>query len=89
VADLITKVLPHFREYPLISSKQSDVMLFERICRLIHEGQHLRREGFEAIVRTAMEMNPSGKRKYSADDILGSSGSGERIVCAASNRGST
>jgi len=89
VADLITKVLPHFREYPLISSKQSDVMRFERICRLIHEGQHLRREGFEAIVRTAMEMNPSGKRKYSADDILGSSGSGERIVCAASNRGST
>jgi LAGLIDADG endonuclease len=84
VADLITKVLPHFREYPLISSKQSDVMRFERICRLMYEGQHLRREGFEAI-----EMNPSGKRKYSADDILGSSGSGERIVCAASNRGST
>ena len=89
VADLIVKVLPHFREYPLISSKQNDVMRFDRICRLIHEGQHLRREGFEVIVRTAMEMNPSGKRKYSADDILRSSGSGERIVCAASNRGST
>jgi LAGLIDADG endonuclease len=89
VADLVSKVLPHFGQYPLMSSKQRDVVRFERICRLIHEGQHLRQEGFEEIVRTAMEMNPSGKRKYSADDILRSFGSGERIVCAASNRGST
>ena len=87
LADLIGTVLPHFREYPLMSSKQSDVVRFERICRLIHEGQHLNRQGFEEIVRTAMEMNPSGKRKYSANDILTSLGSGERIVYAARNRG--
>src|SRR5687767_8371038 len=89
VADLMGKVLPHFRDYPLMSSKQSDVVRFERICRLIHEGKHMNREGFEEIVRTAMEMNPSGKRKYSANDILTSFESGERIVCAARNRGST
>jgi hypothetical protein len=87
IADLVTKVLPHFREYPLMSSKQSDVVRFERICRLMNEAQHLNRDGFEEIVRIAMEMNPSGKRKYSANDILRSFGSGERIVYAARNRG--
>jgi hypothetical protein len=34
-----------------------------------------------------MEMNPSGKRKYSGSDILESLRSGERIVYAAGNRG--
>ena len=89
IADLVGKVLPHFREYPLMSSKQADVMRFDRICSLIYEGRHLEREGFETIVRIAMEMNPSGKRRYSARDILESLGSGERIVYASGNRGRT
>ena len=89
IADLVGRVLPHFRTYPLMSSKQADVMRFDRICCLIHEGRHLEREGFETIVRIAMEMNPSGKRKYSARDILESLGSGERIVYAPGNRGRT
>jgi LAGLIDADG DNA endonuclease family protein len=89
IADLVGRVLPHFREYPLMSSKQADVMRFDRICSLIHGGKHLDREGFEMIVRIAMEMNPSGKRKYSARDILESLGSGERIVYAPGNRGRT
>ena len=81
--------MPHFREYPLMSSKQADVMRFDRICSLIYEGRHLEREGFETIVRIAMEMNPSGKRRYFARDILESLGSGERIVYASGNRGRT
>ena len=88
IGDLVGKVVPHFQTNPLASSKQADVERFGRICMLIHEGQHLKREGFREIVRTAMEMNPSGKRKYHASDILRSLGSGERIVYAAGNRGS-
>jgi hypothetical protein len=89
ITDLVEKVLPHFREYPLMSSKQLDVMRFDRICRLIYEGRHLEREGFEEIVTIAMEMNPSGKRRYTAGEILNSLRSGERIVCAPGNRGRT
>ena len=89
VHDLVGKVLPHFRAYPLMSSKQADVIRFECICQLIHDGRHLELDGFEEIVRTAMEMNPSGKRKYSESDILNSLRSGERIVYAARNRGLT
>jgi hypothetical protein len=40
------------------------------------------------IVEIAMAMNPSGKRKYQASDILKSLGSGERIVYAVGNCGS-
>jgi hypothetical protein len=73
VEDLVAKVLPHFQTFPLVSSKQIDVHKFETICVLIREGNHFKREGFEKIVRIAMEMNPSGKRKYFGDEILSSS----------------
>ena len=89
VRDLVEKVVPHFHQYPLFSSKQADVVRFGRVCRWVFEGRHLERSGLEEIVQTAMEMNPSGKRKYSGSEILNSLRSGERIVYATSNRGST
>ncbi len=70
--DLIDKVLPHFENYPLLTSKQRDVVLFDRICRLVHDGQHLCVDGLTIVVNLAMKMNPSGKRKYSGDEILNS-----------------
>jgi LAGLIDADG endonuclease len=89
IGDLIRVVLPHFREYPLLSSKQQDVELFDEVCRIVHAKRHLTPEGLTQIVKLAMGMNPSGKRKYSEDEILGSLQSGEGIVCATGNRGST
>ena len=87
IRDLIRQVLPHFRNYPMYSSKQSDFMRFDRICRLLFEGRHLERAGFEEIVTIAMEMNPSGKRKYAGSEILDSLQPGERIVYATRKRG--
>src|ERR1700739_2789667 len=49
VRDLVEKVLPHFRAFPLLSSKQADVERFDRICVLVHHGQHLNPEGLEEI----------------------------------------
>ena len=72
LADLIHKVLPHFRSFPLLSSKQADVVRFDQVCRWMEGGEHLERSGFVRIVRTAMEMNPSGQRKYSESVILNS-----------------
>jgi hypothetical protein len=89
VEDLVAKVLPHFRAYPLMSDKQTDLQRFERICELVSEAKHLELDGFEKVVRLAMDMNPSGKRKYPGSEILSSLRTGERIVCAAGNRGST
>ena len=89
VRDLVAKVLPHFRAYPLVSSKRTDFERFERVCELVGDDRHLELVGFEEIVRLAMEMNPSGRRKYFGSEILASLRSGERIVCAAGNCGST
>ena len=87
IGDLVSKVIPHFRLYPLMSSKKADLDRFARICQLVSEDEHLEPSGFEVIVRLAMEMNPSGKRKYFGSEILDSLRSGERIVCATGNRG--
>ena len=87
VGDLVAMVLPHFRRIPLLSSKQSDFARFARICELMSEERHLEPDGLEMIVRLAMEMNPSGKRKYIGSEILDSLRSGERIVYATGNRG--
>src|SRR5947207_1955583 len=69
VADLISKVLPHFEAHPLQSSKQRDVGFFSQICQLVHQRQHLTEAGLAQIVQLAVQMNPSGKRKYSGSEI--------------------
>jgi hypothetical protein len=87
VRELTERVLPHFAAYPLQSSKQADVERLRQICEMVLAGRHFESSGFERIVNLAMGMNPSGKRKYSKDEILNSLRSGERIVYAPGNRG--
>src|SRR5438270_6383177 len=65
VRDLVAKVLPHFRAYPLLSAKQQDIEQFDRICQLVACGRHFEPDGLAQIVELAVGMNPSGKRKYS------------------------
>lgn len=69
VAELVERVIPHFEETPLLSLKRRDFELFSQICRLMYEGQHRQRAGFERIVDLAFEMNVSGRRKYSRDEV--------------------
>ncbi len=89
IGDLVAKVIPHFRLFPLQSSKQKDVELFDKICCLVQQKRHLDIDGLQQIVHLAMDMNPSGKRKYSGSEILNSLRSGEGIVYATGNRGLT
>ena len=67
---LMTKVIPHFEKYPLLSGKQKDFLLFREICGLIKHKQHLSHEGFARIVKLAYQMNGSGKRKRAKEEIL-------------------
>ena len=61
IGDLVARVLPHFRSSPLLSSKQTDFERFARICELVNARRHLEREGFEEIVRLAMEDESIGQ----------------------------
>src|SRR6266576_5953738 len=60
--DLVSRVIPHFMRYPLLSGKRLDFERFAAICRLMAAGAHLRVDGLAKIVELASEMNLSGKR---------------------------
>ncbi len=68
--DLLTKVIPHFENYPLMSGKAKDFKLFKRVCTLMEKRKHITFDGLEEITRLAFQMNPSGMRKYTRDNIL-------------------
>lgn len=68
--DLLNKVIPFFDNYPLLSKKQKEFKNFRKICFLMKQGEHLSKKGFKKIIKIAFQMNPSGKRKYSLDDII-------------------
>jgi len=79
---LVTTILPHFRQFPLMSSKQADFEKFASVCELVNTGKHLMPEGLEEIVRLAFGMNPSGKRKYPAGQIIDSLRLDHLMTCA-------
>ena len=67
---LVARVIPHFRQYPLLSGKRKDFELFADICQRMVEGQHRSVTGLCEIVRLAGDMNPSGKRGYMPAKII-------------------
>jgi hypothetical protein len=69
IKDLITKIIPHFEEYPILSDKQSDFSLFKDVCVLVSRKEHLTKAGLRAILKLVSKMNPSGIRKYDPREI--------------------
>ena len=70
IDDLIEKIIPHFKKYPLISAKQKDFLLFADICRKIKSQKHLDRNGLQEIIKLSYQMNGSGKRKFSLKEMI-------------------
>ena len=69
LSDLVEHVLPHFEAYPLLSAKRREYERFAEICRSMYLGEHLTPDGFTKIVQLAFEMNASGIRKYTLDEV--------------------
>jgi hypothetical protein len=69
VRDLLDRVIPHFEAYRLRGVKRRAFIGFARVCQMIGQGDHLRPEGMEEIVRLAYEMN-LGRRRHSASTLL-------------------
>jgi hypothetical protein len=67
---LRSRVLPHFRRFPLRSSKQRDVELLTKICDLMGAGGHLAAAPLIEIVELTALMNPSGIRRYQPETII-------------------
>ena len=64
VADLATKVVPHFQRYPLRSGKKNDFERFAAIVQLMQRGAHLDQDGFAEIVRLSTALNASSKKRF-------------------------
>jgi len=87
--DLVERVIPHFVRHPLLSAKHLDFERFAFVCRLMADGEHRTRAGLISIVSIVREMNPGGRRRYDADELLSELFKGEGIVCASGNGGET
>ena len=70
LASLMAKVIPHFEQYPLMSSKRRDFEKFATICRLLERRRHLTSDGLREIARLAVTMNSSGKRRFQLAELV-------------------
>src|SRR6267142_1120379 len=68
--DFLERVIPHFERYPLLSGKQHDFERFAAVCAVVAAGRHRSREGLIEIVELVRMMNPSGRRRYDAKELL-------------------
>nr|YP_009262006.1 LAGLIDADG endonuclease [Chrysoporthe austroafricana]AMX22081.1 LAGLIDADG endonuclease [Chrysoporthe austroafricana] len=55
--DEILKIVLHFDNYPLISKKRSDFILFKQIIHKVVEGEHLSAKGLQEIVNIRSAIN--------------------------------
>ncbi len=70
VADLVEKIIPHFERYPLQGAKRRDFELFKQVCHMVRANLHLSVRYLPEIIELAYQMNPSGRRKYTKEDLL-------------------
>ena len=70
IGDIRKKIIPHFKEYPLKTSKKNDFQIFAYICDMIASSKHLNKTYLEEIIDKAYQMNESGKRKYTKEQLL-------------------
>jgi len=49
VNDLVTKIIPHFNNYPMLTQKQADFQLFCKAIDLITNKEHFNFDGFNKI----------------------------------------
>jgi len=54
---ILTKIIPHFDKYSLITQKQADYLLFKKIVNKIEQGEHLKGEGLQSIINIRASLN--------------------------------
>jgi len=70
--DIMKKIIPHFNKYPLITNKQCDFLLFEKILKIMDKNEHYSKDGLMNIInlRASLNLGLSTKLKtFFKDDI--------------------
>ena len=68
--ELRERIVPHFKQFPLLTSKQCDFEVFEEICDRVAQSKHRNPKHLREIIALAYAMNGSGKRKYAQAELL-------------------
>ena len=70
--EIYEKILPHFYNFPLLTQKKEDFILFKLIIELMIKGQHLTLEGLEQIlsVRASLNLGLSDNLKSEFPNII-------------------
>ena len=72
IKQIITMILPHFDNYPLITKKYADYILFKEAVNLINNKKHLTKEGLTKVIsiRASMNLGLSDELKVNFPGIL-------------------
>jgi hypothetical protein len=70
IGEIRKRIIPHFKKYPLQTSKLNDFATFAWICDEIAASRHLNRGSLAVIIDRAYTMNESGKRRYTKEQLL-------------------
>ncbi len=65
---LVTKIIPHFRKYPMLSSKQKEFEKFALICKMMKVGKHKNKSSLRNIIDLAYKIN-LGRRRYNREQL--------------------
>ena len=77
--DLVDKVIPFFRKYPLMT-KNKDFEIFAEVVESLDQHKHADINNFKKLLKKVFTMNSGGKqRRYKLDEVLNSLGSSETI----------
>ena len=55
--EILTKIIPHFDKYPLITQKRGDYLLFREVVMMMKSREHLRIEGLQKIINIRATLN--------------------------------
>lgn len=55
--DILTKVVPHFTQYPLVTSKELNFNTFKQAATMVQENKHLTQSGIDKIAELKATMN--------------------------------
>lgn len=78
--DLLDKIIPHFKKYPLKTVKADSFRLFSDICFQLcvcPNKTNLSKSILIDIIQNAYKINASGKRKYTKDFLI------QQVLCRA------
>lgn len=55
--DITNNIIPHFDNYPLLTKKRADYLLFKEVVNLMNQGKHLTTDGLKEILAYKASLN--------------------------------